>query len=813
MPTSSDEARVQEYKNIARRLVEVKDSNLNAIVDRLVAWRDNDHMGIKPFAVIDAPSLSGKTQLGFALAAVKALKVVHVVMGVWFGDENIQPVYKVFERNSTALRRAVDNDLKSVGTELSASSLRGRSVVLQTVLVIRQLLEIEIVDTCSYDLQSLAKDIQERKSEDRPIFIIDECFYRGESWSLNHLRLLRNILRGAGLICVLMSTNAKASNMLDNFVASRTSDVPSMWCTLFSALPKLSKAMYDVVGLTRALTELSKLNIPDVASFCTFMLETAQTSLPGMVHMVVSVINEYCLEPHHATPQQLCGVMDEIFCRATEKLFLAKKGLHEDQGLQGQLALQLSAYHNRSTTAISANSIVSTVCQQNSSDFVADHFAEVVGGTTDLYIGIHQDYLSVRKGKATERWIVSTLFAAAKENPFLHLLLGGGCASLQQYQRPLQLSRYLSTAQSFVHVDALLSNRQALNAKNEKAAKRSGDWLEAISAISLAMASRLDGLAGTTLLKFLRYLGSELVHLAKNNRAYQLLVWSADETTQSALCGLREESTFGDTKIPYLSAVNSEWPQTLLDIPTLYLGNLRRNKDGDNVDCTMTVAKEEARESSSSTSSSSSSSTFSIRAECKNYEGRISTALLKEILVRIPNSAKIHFAFVSSVQHSYFNKASSSWESWWAAEQGSDRRLPNVAKLFLGPAGMLQLTPLSPRTMPWLSWSECQLVVILVVVESFEVSSLKEIPQETSSKAALEPEEKVNIESTTLLKKRAREMDEDEESELEVIEGYARSSSGSKLKEAAVPFTDEKAGKRKKDRKRKKERIETDEDL
>jgi hypothetical protein len=157
------------------------------------------------FYAVEAPSGSGKTLLPFALAAAK-MRVRQFVLSAL--GECSQEIYATFLQRSSTLRLALKNDLdgnNGLDAECTISTLFSTNNYrkLQTVAVLSKLLGL----TATADPHEFRRLVVSAL-QDLPLIVVDEVLSGSSSTEKTQLKLLRNILRGAGVVSMYMGTNA-----------------------------------------------------------------------------------------------------------------------------------------------------------------------------------------------------------------------------------------------------------------------------------------------------------------------------------------------------------------------------------------------------------------------------------------------------------------------------------------------------------------------------------------------------------------------------------------------------------------------------
>ena len=611
----------------------VNDDTLKNIVNRLKEAQKNngrDSLSNNTFFVVEGHSGVGKTQLSFALKA-SGLKVVHLLLSSG-GDVSAQPVYTIFSDLSSVFNSGVAEDLLKFqdpnqnvfGVSDLMYSAQPLRVVEFTVHVLK-LLGVEMSNSESVVSMNKLRNIiihlatmdGGKGAHALPIFVFDEVFSGLTSdpsdENVRRMRFVRNVFRALGLVTVFMGTNSSAANYIKLATHTRGSGNP--WCHLITRLPKSTDATLQVLGAKDLLTHLSNNGHHGLEGFLSscFLIST-----PWLVRLFVEAAREANID------QSSHLLLDEILSHMAKSIFKSKKSLRSQ--LSGQIRLLLSGHSDFSTAP-------------GFERLVDKHLATPNSESTDLYVSVDNNgecYLSV---DGSLSWSPCSSFSSATADPFLYLTLAGGSCS-QTFSPALMIGN--SRTPTLQYVDAVLkeenSNKTCL--ENELALKRDGNALEVIASIAMIIASHEEGTGGSPLKRFLPRLFWELLREGKGEVQFQDTLM--EQFLSDRLCNLQ---------VPYLSPVNSSWPEAMSAIQGSCFGNLKRVRDSDKIDIRAEGMNTEDH-------------VAVISGEAKNYKDALDLKVLKAVLKRVPKSSDVHLVFCPRYQDEYFTRTEDSWSSF-----------------------------------------------------------------------------------------------------------------------------------------------------
>ena len=607
---------VHHYSQVGRELA--GHPQIQALRSEFINTRNKATGGVSGlfFYAIIAPSGSGKTQLPFALQTDN-FKTIHLVMNDSY-SEFTQPIYFSVLQRSVAIYRAAQRDVIDYYGDLTkcpCAKLLTFPNKLKTVSVILQLLGVR-GPLEPLELNVLIKHVKAMNQIDKPVFFLDEVSFDDTESTINInkksiVSLIRNLLRLAGLVVVLMGTDMSTKNFIampDVCNDSRRLGEAIHWCRLIANLPKLSDASKAALGVDLAILQIKAFaqandyshdEINYLNSFLNFMENQFRTCIPLFAELFVLAWKEIMQSTGHFSVDYF--VHHLLLCMSS-KLYDKKYRLYSNQGIHAQYALQLcryridARYDNRDNPALVKEL---KDLQSQSNRFVASHFASIVINndaavligdgikSLDLYVRTTagDQGLKYRKNLSVPTlsvWEPLALFPSAADDALLYILLGGG----RTIQSTIGSNRF---PDPFVITDEQLDRSVCLSARSsrQKFAALCNDPFESIGCVAAILASHTNGMSGLSLQSFLP---AFVHHLSLWCCKYDLgnmpvVAWS-DEQTVGEMLG-----PFADRKIPYLSPITSDFPDVAYEIPQpwWYLGLLSRKPDKETVDVTIEV--------------------------------------------------------------------------------------------------------------------------------------------------------------------------------------------------------------------------------
>ena len=744
-----------------------------------------------PFVVIDAPSGTGKTQLGFTLSHLD-FQVLHCTLHPSLRDD--QTVYRTMENVSANIDKAVKADTLGItnpyANDLQVEALCRHPGPLRLVQYFFRYFLNDAHrpwDECTVSVLRTAFDNQPGTKK-TPVVVVDEVGNNrsagGEVVDSDILRVqyIRNLCRALRVPCVLMGTNSNAMNMIPAAAGSRTSGRVARWCPLIAGLPRVIPESQEALELPSVLTILLRWGHPALASV---LAETSTTANPLFLVALVDGIQSVTEPQWQQWGNRSSDVLDDLLATMATRLFQQKGKLLTPAGQHGQFALQLNMYRGWETPRRSL--LNATVLDTTRAVFVASHFAtlDAPRAATDLFVehGTLKCNLEANDNSSNlYPWMPSASFPTATSDPWLYMLCGGGKGhGPPAFRAKAPSGAAMSTADALTAIgqQTTLARQQPLEFSNQKAQVCDGDVLEVLVGVAMVTASRRNGVGGMSFSHFLCRLAEELILSSDINKQRATVTWRGEPLADGWLGEL-----LTNNGVPFLGALNADWPASLLGVPGCHFGHCRRSMvDAENVVLSVSARRPTlvpsgvaevvtaATAVSSSTFPSSPSSEpvedVMVLSACNNYSAPLNQAHIKKILqravVRHRNDARhhVHLVFASKLGAKPYK--SSSWETW-KAKNATNVHL-QVARLVVArdeavdglPSVSLSMANLS-ATMPRPhAGCMCDLLVLFIAVEDWlsvlQPTMLSKQVQSTSTPAESDEEED---ETTTPASKKAR---------------------------------------------------------
>lgn len=686
------------YRNIGSYLH--NDPTVEALRDRFKRARDEgyNHEAIKPFFVVDAPSGSGKTQLPFALSDA-SLKVLHVVM-VDLYHPLIQLIYDNLKPQSKAFQKALKYDLeKIIATNANFGSYAKKEVAsmllyynvnrIKYPLLSVQFLFAAIGEPRPFEqctVAELRNAVTNKPSKvDVPVICIDEA----QSKEHAQLTMLaRNLLRAAGLVAVLMGTNASAANVLPSaptWSGSR-SGPPILWCRLITKLPPFHDNAKPLIGLDTALERLRGAH----TSFCKMVEAHCHTINPYLLCVFAKKVNEW-----NAIPHDTADMVNELFANMTRTIMGTKCLITRSvDGFHAQIALLLGKSNIKANTSLyyKAN-VLQTMLRDRPAGLVAAHLARLQDDDCDLYLSNNK--LNKKERNSIVRWKAQAYFVPPTQDPFLYLMFRGQFIWEWSDHMPVRPLRTCAALLAWQRETQRAAGRKRVTT-NIHTISRCRDVLEACAVLSFVKASRYAGVQGTMLDAFLVQYTNELLPHSDAIRG-----WDGFPTLRERL----------NIRIPFLCSINEEWPASLTALPGCCMGSIA-NTNGTIYSVTQCNAT----------------------LECKSATSAASGGATLEDCLQRATSGNVHFLIFASSAPSDCVTAN----DWKAFQRKHKLSKANVVKLSVSATGLLTFQPLDD--MPWIGWSQCEKLFIVIAVEelaeSAKIIALKQQPSSSSRSAS-----------------------------------------------------------------------------
>jgi hypothetical protein len=259
-----------------------------------------------------------------------------------------------------------------------------------------------------------------------------------------------------------------------------------------------------------------------------------------------------------------------------------------------------------------------------STPLIHSHFAQLAGQKNIILMS--NGILSTEESN----WRPSSFFPKIEEDVLLYLLLMGG--------KGYPACRINKKMVPYAHF--LLQNKSdpdfrshILDLNNAVQSSNDGMFLESLLCSTVCLASHCHGFGGVDLKSFLW------------NLVYQVQAADIDPKNIFIDDSALRYDEVPLQLIPFLSPPNQEWPDFLGMLPNSNFGNLKRTRNSDNVDLRASCG---------------------IVGESKDYGGVIDLKVMRKILSRIPEDAKLELVFTRKLQGSYFNSPAPTFEEVFA---------------------------------------------------------------------------------------------------------------------------------------------------
>eukprot|EP01033_Poteriospumella_lacustris_P003968 gene3968-2824_t len=545
----------------------------------------------------------------------------------------------------------------------------------------------EVVNsTTSYTMHTLTRYVTSKSPASLPVFFLDEAMPTDEGDQA--LCYLRNVFRAAGLLVVLMSSNATGANLVGRMPMMRGSDELSQWCHVITRLPPCTADSLTVLGWTTEVQDGLRNRGPSWQAFVDTVNSSRSTSNPWFLRTVIEMVSPSADMPDgpavsaDSPAPTFADSFDQLLGSAAGCIWAAKGGLRTVDGLRAQLCLFLNMYRPSINDLLTNQ--VTWYIQKASRVFVRQHFAIPTESNYSLYLGDYLEttgscLLQTQNGK---RWDETgpdpdaASFASCSQDPWLHLLLGH-----LKGMEPFRIDgRSLTTHTAF----NLIREHHRLNTVNVVVQSCEGNALEAMGMCAVIAASRYGGVAGSTWSNFVLHLAMHLV--CNEDASVDELLWDWDASVNMESM----ESLVQQWVIPFLGPPNSPWPELLSQTPGICLGNVDRAINRERVDFTVRGV----------------TGGLSFAGEIKKYEKAVDLTTLEGILQRVPDTSCFHLVLLSKLQKRYGID--------WNDARFQHLAGANVMKVVVVDrcGRSLSLAPVfAKRVIPW---NECRALILFV---------------------------------------------------------------------------------------------------
>ncbi|KAJ3119944.1 hypothetical protein HK098_005008, partial [Nowakowskiella sp. JEL0407] len=205
---------------------------------------------------------------------------------------------------------------------------------------------------------------------------------------------------------------------------------------------------------------------------------------------------------------------------------------------------------------------------------------------------------------AADKWIANSSFSAPEEDILLYFFLTGGKGYPALWDQDGQKVPYRFFVKKLMNSVSYKQN--SISFKNTNQRSNDGMEYEAMLSVVICVASHEGGFAGTPLRIFL----AEMLYNFRKDRPLHLITFIDENYTKFF-------EPIDDLIIPFLSPPNTKWPN-------LQEVDLRAGP--------------------------------SFAGESKDWEGGLTTEVLKNIVLKIPKNARLFIILTKQIQGSYFTE-------------------------------------------------------------------------------------------------------------------------------------------------------------
>eukprot|EP00158_Paraphelidium_tribonemae_P010410 Partr_v1_DN7162_c0_g1_i1_m18192 len=476
-----DEGAVLLYKSRGEALVgDVDVENVRQAIDEMYRAER------KFFLFVEGSSGSGKTQLAMTLFHSKDLgkwnRSVIYLLGVQSGT-NSQPIYRYFHAITSLFQKCLQKDLLVHDTDLiSLLDLKASNLAFTTFGFIAALLKegnYGINGKLTINAITLTELIGCVKSFEGPlpVVIIDEV-YTIAAGQVTRLRLMRNAFLAAGIVVVLMGTDARAVNLINLVDISRDDDHPMPWCRIFTKLPALKLECLNGLDMIKPYPQLTTLVVKSRPLFALKALE-----------LILADVETYANDVDLLLDKLFDVFKAYKFKGVNEGGKAAKKGF-----CLGQLALGISVTH------------VADSLTPAETPIIHHHF-----GRLEISGCLPMTLMNDRKlrGENTA-WAPRTIFPSPSEDLLLHMTMNGTRSRHPIFDERENMLSYHALLKRYMNSPEARRQLQWRHFANPSQTSNDGLLTEALLAASLCMASRTGGVNGVSCLELFKNLVLQL---------------------------------------------------------------------------------------------------------------------------------------------------------------------------------------------------------------------------------------------------------------------------------------------------------------
>ncbi|KAG1713285.1 hypothetical protein DVH05_001005 [Phytophthora capsici] len=555
---------LEYYQRLGQEIQTNCQQHCSPILDKIdQIYREGPHP--KPFICVVGSSGMGKSQLAFALGGEGRERP-----RPWFywplagsAEAGKQNVYKNFLSIARAFNSVVMQDLRdNEEDDILACELPGyEKKALWTYGFIIELLRYcsganvgaqmvrieEVTFKVSKSSHKAVVDMRTRMEDNGkvlPFFILDEMTQTAELPEMKRKAAFqRNVFRTCGLVVVVMGTDAKIMNLVNQSSDSRQDS--HWWMTVVPCFPPYQYISFRVPAKDNAWTRAIQLD---------GVVELIAKNSRGLFsRYFVDAVVEFVLNPVTGNEAlKLTDLLDSAFEAVSNKAQLAKGFMIKRDGTDSQL--KAISYTHSTAVIPNLTILVDDGTSEHplkkrkvSVENMQVHFANLEDeDITDVNVYWGRLF---RRNTREEHWGPACHFPAIDKDVLLYLAVLGGKQSA--YCNAMENEMEYSTVYAF----EMLRTRVTRSHVNSNSLSINGDELENLVAHALFCASRRHGVGGIRFNNFFSAL------LGEFHRERFEPVQCDVITLFRQYDGLWRKFAVADSmKIPFLAPPNAIWP-------------------------------------------------------------------------------------------------------------------------------------------------------------------------------------------------------------------------------------------------------------
>jgi len=546
-----------------------------------------------------------------ALTLMKKNKYIYIPAAV--GNQSVYKPYSLLSRN---LQNCLRHDFSQGRFEENNISAADLAISNEYSLTAGFFLA-QLKGETNYSTISISSLRDYCKSSDKIICVlIDECQSLARV-SKSHLKLVRNLLRGVGIVVVLLGTSSVAANLVEVGKISRGS---ATWANIFTKFPKycFTPTIEPKKSGTTHFDEFASFVNSEVNTrgwFLDIAREFSSSSIPSNIH----ILDSFRTFLRNQVISQKASIMTDI---------------------SGQIAMLMPSYYKN--IALVASPSPPPQKKQKALSFSPDpgyllskHFALFRTTSKSFPLENTPHWIRLTENQQlflddmSDKWIPDFWYQSPPDDNILHLCFPPSQGFFSE-------SSPITTQQAF---SSLLSS---ITIQNSIVKSTDGDVLEAISTTILTVSSRLS-VKGISFQGFLQRICAEWGEILPTNFS------------------LFPSDILGEI-IPFFSPPNSCWSQKLASFPECNFGFLVRPPNSSQLDILGFLQTSKFKPESfqeflccgdlvDETKLLELGLELKISGECKDRE---KLGEIGEILRRIPKSSTMHLVFCRQLPASAF---------------------------------------------------------------------------------------------------------------------------------------------------------------